>query len=118
MYNSFPKIVADNSKEIGSLFNSLFSSSYGDETNFKVTDTEIVVTVDLPGVTKEAVQIDFQNQELKVTARREDKKFTYDFKWKVYCPILEANIQAKLDLGVLTLTLPKTTKEIKKIRVD
>jgi HSP20 family protein len=101
--------------------------------DIKETDDSIVVTMDLPGVNKDDVDISVTDNELLIVAeRREEKEVsekdyhkrerTYNrFERVVAIPVAvkadEAN--AKLENGVLEVTLPKeVTTTRKRISID
>lgn len=95
--------------------------------NFKVdlkeTEDSYLVEADLPGVPKEAIDIDYNNGYLTITAKRddtvEDKKENYvrrerhydEFKRSFYVDnVGESKIDASFKDGVLKVTLPKQEK--------
>ena len=99
----------------------------------KETDDAIVVTMDLPGVNKEDVDISVTDNELRVVAEKSaeseisDKDYhkrerTYNrFERVVAVPVaVKADeAKAKLENGVLEVTLPKeVTTTRKKINID
>jgi HSP20 family protein len=78
-----------------------------------------VVDVEMPGVPKSGLDITFENGELTLTGRRapfqtqaelvyrESNQADYRRVFELDASIDAAHIQARLDQGVLTLTLPK-----------
>jgi HSP20 family protein len=95
--------------------------------NFKVdlkeTEDSYLVEADLPGIPKEAIDIDYNNGYLTITAKRddtvEDKKENYvrrerhygEFKRSFYVDnVDESKIDASFKDGVLKVTLPKQEK--------
>ncbi len=84
------------------------------------TSDELVLQADLPGVTPEDLDIQFENRELriygKVTARHANLQFLYgeygigDFyrTFTIGENVDSEKIAAELNNGVLTLHLPKT----------
>lgn len=104
--------------------------------NFKVdlkeTEENYLVEADLPGIQKEAIAVDFENNYLVITAKREDsvedKKENYlrrerhygEFKRSFYIDnVDENNINASFNHGVLKITLPKLAKgNDKKKKID
>lgn len=95
--------------------------------NFKVdlkeTDENYLIEADLPGVKKEAIDIDFDNNYLTISAKRdesiEDKKENYvrrerhygEFRRSFYIDnVDESKINASFTDGVLRITLPKLNK--------
>lgn len=89
-----------------------------------------VLTFDLPGVTKDQVKVETDNDQLTVSAERKEEKKTeskkkylsevyygsYSRTFTLPGPIDEKKIDAKFDNGVLKVTVPKTestkTKQI------
>lgn len=72
---------------------------------------EIRVFVDLPGVASDAVTLDVEGETVALTARRtfDGQKRPVVYKRRFFIPreIALENIAAKLEDGVLALTLPK-----------
>jgi len=85
------------------------------------TDEEIIVTLEMPGVEKEAIEINATDDELSVRAKKteepekEDESFqkcerSYDLfqrTIKLPCGIKREQAKADLNNGLLTVTLPK-----------
>jgi HSP20 family protein len=97
------------------------------DSNFKVdlkeTEDSYLVEADLRGIPKEAIDIDYNNGYLTITAKRddtvEDKKENYvrrerhygEFKRSFYVDnVDESKIDASFKDGVLKVTLPKQEK--------
>jgi len=115
-----------------SLFRNLFdkeliSTIEGIQGNFRVdlkeAEDEYLVEADLPGVSKENIDIDYYNNYLTINAKRdesiEDKRENYvrrerhygEFRRRFYIDnVDEANIEATFKDGVLRITLPKLAK--------
>jgi HSP20 family protein len=115
-FENFDKIFGD----VGKSFDESYGSTFGTfpKEAFTEEDGKLIVALDIPGVDKKDVEVDFDNRILSVTAKR-SKDLTYSGKWRITQVIDPDNISAKLDSGVLTITLQK--KEIgkgKKIAVD
>ena len=76
-------------------------------------DDGFVVKADLPGVTKDNVDIRFEQGSLRIEARRQlddapDAQWNYDFRRAFKLNgVDEQGISAEMSAGVLTLTLPK-----------
>lgn len=82
----------------------------------------LVMKVDLPGVTKDQVRVEVNQDQLTIHAERkeerksEDKKKylsevfygSYNRSFTLPGPVDEKQIEAKFENGVLTVTLPKT----------
>lgn len=97
------------------------------ENNFTVdlkeNENEYLVEADLPGVSKDAIDIDYENNYLTVSAKREDnvedKQENYvrrersygEYKRCFYIDNVDENkIDASFTDGVLKISLPKITK--------
>ncbi|MDP4091313.1 MAG: Hsp20/alpha crystallin family protein [Bacillota bacterium] len=100
--------------------------------DLKENENSYVIDADLPGVPKEAVNIEYENNYLIISAKREDniedKKDNYvrrerhygEFRRAFYVDnIDENNIKASFKDGVLKVELPKSAKEVqRKKKVD
>ena len=100
-----------------------FNSGGSFKTDIKETPEEYIVHAELPGVKKEDINIDYTNNYLTISARRnneyEEKKENYIKRERSYGSISrgfyinnvdKSLIKAKFDNGVLNIELPK--KEI------
>jgi HSP20 family protein len=88
-----------------------------------------VLEAEMPGVNKEGLQITVENDELTIIGRRADKELPgaplyresrpLDFRrvFDLDPSINTAKITARIDQGVLTLTLPKA-EEVKPRRIQ
>ena len=87
------------------------------------TDDEYVLKADMPGVKKEELDITFEKNQLEISGKvdpalvedesiryREYTLYNYNRRFTVGDGIDSQKIEAKLDDGVLTLTLPKSEK--------
>ena len=83
------------------------------------TDQEFIIKVELPGVPKDAVSIDFDQNVLTVQASRRDtapdswkplhrelSDLGYALRLRLNAPIDDAKLSAQFNDGVLTVTLP------------
>jgi HSP20 family molecular chaperone IbpA len=72
---------------------------------------ELRVLVDLPGVAAEALSLDLDKEVLTLTANRavgaRERALTYKRRFSLPREVAAENISAKLEDGVLYLTLPK-----------
>jgi len=87
--------------------------------NILETKDAYVLEAEMPGVTKEGLDVSVENGELTIVGRRapvapqgqalyrESRGFDYRRTFEIDPSIDAARISAKLDQGVLTLTLPK-----------
>jgi len=96
------------------------------------TDNDIILLADMPGVTKENLQVDVNNDELTISgmfledednnANKLIKEYIYGQYSRIFTlsdVIAQDKISAKLDNGVLTVTLPKQEKvKPKKIEIE
>jgi HSP20 family protein len=82
---------------------------------------EIVITLDLPGVSKKDVELSISGDNVFVKAsrnvdvpagytshRRERASYTFENAWKLPVPVQSQNAEASLKDGVLTIRLPKS----------
>ncbi len=104
---------------------------YVPKTDIAETEKNLVVTMDVPGVQKENVNITLENNNLEVDAKIDfspyeklDPVYTeynvghYTRNFTVSNTIDTKNIDANLSDGVLTLTLPKAPEALpKKIEI-
>lgn len=101
-------------------------------TDMSETDTEYIVKVDLPGVTKKDVKVNFEDNRLTVTGERkketteEDENFyrkerfygSFMRSYTLPHAIREDEIDAKFTDGVLTVHIPKSeVSKPKEIRI-
>lgn len=105
-------------------FLSLMNDTQGGfKVDLKETDENYLVEADLPGIKKDAIDIDYSNNYLVISAKREDsveeKKENYvrrerhygEFKRSFYIDNVDENkIDASFSDGVLKITLPKLNK--------
>ena len=111
--------------------NTMPSTVFGDA-DIKETDKNMIVKMDLPGLSKDKIKIKLEdNQVLKVSGSREteteeqknpqDARYTqverhqgaFERAIKLPAPAKESGTQAKYENGVLTITIPKA-QEVKK----
>lgn len=127
----------------GDYFDQLFDSFFDDDlmtmpSNFfgnafrvdmKENENEYIIEADLPGIQKDAINIDYENNYLTVSAKRndtvEDKNQNYvrrerrsgEFKRTFFVDnVQEDKIDAAFKDGVLKVTLPKSQKGLKNTR--
>ena len=99
---------------------SKFNSSGSFKTDIKETPEEYIVHAELPGVKKEDIKIDYNNNYLTISATRnnesEEKKDNYIRRERSYGSVSRGfyisnvnkdSIKAKFDNGVLNIELPK-----------
>ncbi|MBU5268538.1 heat shock protein Hsp18 [Clostridium cochlearium] len=94
--------------------------------DLKETDDEYIIEADLPGISKDAVKVNYSNNNIIISAKREDivedKRENYirrersygEFKRAFYVDnVDENNIRASFNDGVLKINLPKLEKDKK-----
>ncbi len=99
-------------------------------TDIYETQDAITIVADVPGVTSDSLDIELDKHVLTIRAQarehtpkgytpayREYEAGDYERSFRLSEDINEDGIQAKLNHGVLTLTLPKAVPSQKKIRV-
>lgn len=113
---------------LNNLFDNDFFNAMSNRGNFradlKETNDSYLVVADLPGVKKGDIDIEFQNDNLVITAKREeateDNKESYvrrerhygEFRRSFYIDnVDEDKVEAKFEEGVLRIHLPKLTKD-------
>jgi HSP20 family protein len=94
------------------------------KTNVHETDEAYVFTMEMPGLTKENVEVNFegdslivkgeksQKQEEKGVIRREYHSTRFERTFNVGPGIDREKVKAKMEDGLLTVTLPKTRERI------
>lgn len=130
----------------GDFFDNFFSDSddffapmvFNNSSNFNVDlkedENSYTVEADLPGIKKEDIALDYENNYLTISAKRdetvEDKNKNNgnyvrrerrygEFKRSFYIDnIDETNVDAQFNNGVLKITLAKKNKGIQKKRID
>jgi len=99
---------------------SSFTNS-GDSVELRDTGNAIEITVDLPGVSKKDVDLSVSGDSVFIKAsrtatapegytahRRERGSYTFEQSFKLPIPVETQKAEAKLQDGVLTVTLPKS----------
>ena len=94
-------------------------------------ENEYVIEADLPGIKKEEVSLDIHDGQLRISVQREEKieeeQKNYIHKERRYSSMSRGiylgdatpdSIKAKLDNGVLTITVPKAPKQEVKSRIE
>lgn len=131
----------------GDLFDQMIDSFFNDDfmipsvfnnnpfrADMKENEHEYIIEADLPGIKKEAINIEYKNNYLNVSAKKEnsteEKNGNYvrkerrsgEFKRSFYIDGIEENkIDASFKDGVLKIILPKNQKEIngkRKIKIN
>lgn len=117
--NYFDRLL---SEPFETIFSDVFNTSiYGIE-YYKNTDGSLIVSVDVPGITEENINVELTNNILTVKGERKNTNSSYSVYKTINIPegYETDNIKAELKHGVLSLTLknkPIPQKEVKKIEV-
>ena len=92
--------------------------------HYNENDKEYYLTMDVPGISKDDIDIAFDNNSLKVSGQRQSDKYnSYEYgkmerSFNIPNNVQADKISAKIDNGVLNILLPKTKSSIgKKITV-
>ena len=139
MFEVVPFEKSNNSiSKNGDYFNQLFGNFFNDDflapsnsidnafkVDLKENDNSYTIEADLPGVKKEAINIDYNNNYITISSNVDDtveeKKDTYirrerhcgEFKRSLYIDNIDADkIDASFSNGVLNVKLPKLTKDM------
>lgn len=121
------------------LFENFYKNDFPVTGNFKSPATDIIenekhflISVDLPGLKQEEINIEFDNQVLSISGERKFEKKNEDNKVKTFeksygsfkrsfgvpSTVDDSKIEAKFENGVLDLILPKKTESLaKKIEI-
>ena len=136
MYGLIP-FKTNNLQERGSTFDNLFSDFFNDDfiaplnkeiskfnTDIKENENEYVVIAELSGVKKEDINVEFKNDQLVISAKRQEckdeSKEDYIRKERCYgefqrsfrfVDVDNKNISAKFENGELKVTVHKKIKE-------
>lgn len=85
-------------------------------------ESAFTLVLDLPGVAKEAVAVNIENDSLHVSAKRahgSSETYYYERMFTIPGSIERDKIAASMKAGVLTLNLPKhESKKPKQVRVN
>ena len=100
-------------------------------TNIRETDDSYLVTLEMPGVSKKNVEVTLEGDLLTITGERVDKledqgllrkeirDEKYNRSFKLDSTIDRDQVKAKIDNGILVVTLPKVEKEVgRKVSID
>lgn len=121
MSSKWNELVPGKKQELESKEESTLQAKfYKPETDILETEQELLVTMDMPGVAKDAVEIKVEKNTLQVEGRIDLKRYEtlkaqyaeynlghFSRSFQLSSEINQDRISAKMDQGVLTLTLPK-----------
>ena len=94
-------------------------STYSSDYDIELTKDGAYISFEVPGYTKDNLQIVLEDKEIKITGKRtinkkgETKTIKHNFKLNNH-QINEANIEATVSNGILTLFLPNYVESSKK----
>ena len=124
-YNMLDDFFSDSRSSIRSLDRDTF------KINVQQNDTEYLIEAELPGVNKEEIDVDLNDGRLNISVKREEKineeKKNYihresrfaSMSRSVYLADADAKgIKAKLDNGVLNITVPRQEKGARADRIE
>jgi HSP20 family protein len=86
--------------------------------HYNENDKEYYLTMDVPGMSKDDIDIAFDNNRLKVSGQRQSDKYnSYEYgkmerSFNIPNNVQSDKISAKIDNGVLNILLPKTKSSI------
>ena len=116
--------------EVQNLVTSVFNGS-GLRTNIEELESDYIVTVEVPGVSKKDINIDYDDSYLTISVEKKEdnsnKKYLRkeitetSFSRSFYLEnVNEDKIKAKLEDGILTIKIEKSKPEVKnkKIKID
>lgn len=97
-------------------FESPFTQSKGAQSEVREFDDSWKVAIDMPGVKRENLEIEYENDTLTVVGKRSslfEEEAKQLMKRNIHVPegVDPEGIQADLNHGVLTLSLPKSEKQ-------
>ena len=87
------------------------------ETNIRKTETEYVVSISVPGLTKDDLKISTKEGILKISYEKDEADNSFSFigsftkSYNIPDDVKEKDIEGKVEAGVLTLTLPIDKKK-------
>ena len=133
-FNKSNNLLAKNGDYFNQLFGNFFNDDFlapsnSQDSAFKVdlkeNENEYIIEADLPGVKKEAINIEYNKNYITISTKidhsREEKKDTYvrrerhfgEFNRSLYVDNINSDkIDASFSNGVLNIKLPKLTKDV------
>lgn len=103
-------------------FSSAFNDSFFDYADPHVSSTidengMLTLEVDLPGFKKEDVNLSVKERLLEIKAERKTKKLCVERKYSLPKSVDTENLSAKMEDGVLYVSIPAKSKEKEKINL-
>ncbi|HEX32867.1 MAG TPA: Hsp20/alpha crystallin family protein [Candidatus Aenigmarchaeota archaeon] len=105
-----------------------FDESISPRTDVHDHEDKYIVTFELPGVTKDDIDLNIYDNTIEVTAKREVKDYAknrYSKESLSYHKVVRLpeeidadNVKATYKNGILEITVPKKTVKKKKVRID
>ena len=77
---------------------------------------DVVVSLDMPGFKKEEVEVSVTPGYLHISAKNDKKRFTKSF--TLSDNYIFDKIEAKLDLGILTVTIPFNAPSVQSRKIE
>lgn len=135
MYRIKPYYKNSVSRDVFDLFDDFFNDSRVVRANFRMDVQDLkdkyIVEAELPGLTKDDVNVKFENERLTITVSKEESKDSEDKKYvhkerysfnserQMYLPDVDpTKLSAKFDNGILTITLNKSEHAISSYLID
>ena len=116
--------------EVQNLFTSVFNGN-GLRTNIEELENDYIVSVEVPGVSKKDITIDYEEGYLTISVEKKEENSNKNYIRKEITEtsfsrsfyledVNEDKIKAKLEDGILTIKIEKVKQEIKskKIKID
>jgi len=104
------------------LFKEEGAQSWRPKATIQQTETNFIISAELPGLSKEDVKVDINNDSLTISGEKriEDKSDTssssiqrsYLRSFALPSGVDHASTSAKMENGLLTITIPKPSKEL------
>lgn len=110
------KEVMKELEELERYINSHITDSYSLRWKVKIKDDDITITVDIPGVEKEAINLDVDDEYITIQAESDNRNYYIEIPVKRYNIIIDS-IKAKYDNGVLTIT-GKIKRKFRRIEIE
>jgi len=122
-WRAFGSLRQDLDRLFGAYERSIANPYTGNQETADLRDlgNEVVITVDLPGVSKKDIELSVSGDNVFVRAsravqvpdgytshRRERASYNFEHAWKLPVPVEAHKAEATLKDGVLTVTLPKS----------
>ena len=131
--SSYPRKVSYDS--VFDLFDDFFNETRNPQSSFKIDvleeDNNYIIEVETPGVSKDNIEIHYENEYLTIDLKKEevkedkDKNYLHKERYiesatrSIYLKDIDASkLSAKQDNGILTITAPKLESKTTKYLID